>query len=60
MTNEQAEEQFRELWEELEEKDATLIDDDTAKRTAYNDYTDYLRSDGHLTEKQEHTMPNPF
>lgn len=35
-------------------------DDTTARRTAWNDYTDYLAKDGRISWNQCNTWTNPF
>ncbi len=60
LTNQQTVEQFNELWIDAEANDHSLIGDEVAKRTAYNDYTDYLCTDGQITDSQYNSMPNTF
>lgn len=59
MTKAEALAEFRELYiPELNKQYGK--DDVIARRTAWNDYTDYLRTDDRISEKAYENWTNPF
>lgn len=60
MTKQDALASFRESWSGLLSVEPQWRGDTTAKREAWNNYTDSLCKDGSITSRQYDTWQNPF
>jgi hypothetical protein len=52
--------EFRSLWRERVQHNRSLRGDAIAKRTAFNDYVDFLNKEGAVSNNQAFNWANPF
>jgi hypothetical protein len=60
LTKQQVVSNFRDLWDDRLTYNPTLRGDRTAKRSAFNDYVDFLHKEHHVSDAQFNNWTNPY